>query len=45
MGEIVKIGITREGLYTEFVVFVEIYEWVVISISLGSNKKKHSRQQ
>ncbi len=35
----------REGLYREFVVFVEIHEWVVISKSLGLNKKKRRRQQ
>ncbi len=40
MYELVKTGKT-EGLYTEFVVFVEIYEWAVISKSFGLNKKKH----
>ncbi len=35
-----KVGKTEEGLYTEFVVFVEICEWAVISKSFGLNKKK-----
>ncbi len=41
MYELVKTGKTEEGLYTEFVVFVEIYEWAVISKSFGLNKNKH----
>ncbi len=32
------IGKTKEELYIEFVVFVEKYEWAVISKSLGLNK-------
>ncbi len=40
-----KIGKTEEGLYTEFVVFVEIYEWAGIYNSLGLNKIKHRRKQ
>ncbi len=41
----IKIRKTEERLYIEFVMFVEIYEWAVISKSVGLNKKKHSRQQ
>ncbi len=37
--ELVKTGKTEEGLYIEFVMFVEIYEWGVISKSLGLNRQ------